>query len=183
MNTKNISRIVSVAMAIITMPAIAISQEVADSIATHELTEVVVQASRVIRKTDMDVYHPSKSALENSKNGMQLLRNLMIPTLTINDALGTISAAGQSVQVRINGRESTIEQLQALLPETVKRVEWMDNPGLRYGGANYVLNVIVVNPSVGGAFMADAKPALNCAWGKYNVSAKFNAGYSQWEVG
>ena len=183
MNTKNISRIVSVAMAIITMPAIAISQEVADSIATHELTEVVVQASRVIRKTDMDVYHPSKSALENSKNGMQLLRNLMIPSLTINDALGTISAAGQSVQVRINGRESTIQQLQALLPETVKRVEWMDNPGLRYGGANYVLNVIVVNPSVGGAFMADAKPALNCAWGKYNVSAKFNTGYSQWEVG
>ncbi|WP_438589288.1 hypothetical protein [Duncaniella dubosii] len=63
---------------------------------------------------------------------MQLLRNLMIPTLIVNDALGSISAAGQSVQVRINGRVTTIEQIKALLPETIKRVEWIDNPGLRY---------------------------------------------------
>lgn len=44
----------------------------------------------------MDVYHPSKSAVENAKNGMQLLNNLMIPTLTVNDALSTVQAAGQS---------------------------------------------------------------------------------------
>ncbi len=50
-------------------------------------------------------------------------------------------AAGQSVQLRINGRESSIEQVRALLPETIRRVEWIDNPGLRYGGANYVLNL------------------------------------------
>lgn len=83
----------------------------------------------------MDVYLPSKSAVENSKNGVQLLGNLMIPSLSVNDALGTIQAAGQSVQVRINGRESTIDQVRTLLPETIKRVEWIDNPGLRYKGA------------------------------------------------
>ncbi len=44
----------------------------------------------------MDVYHPSKSAVENSKNGMQLLRNIMIPTLTVNDALGFNQRCGQS---------------------------------------------------------------------------------------
>lgn len=84
----------------------------------------------------MDVYHPSKSAVDNSKNGMQLLNNLLIPSLSVSDALGSITAAGQSVQVRINGRTATIDQVRALLPETIKRVEWMDNPGLRYGGAN-----------------------------------------------
>ncbi len=103
----------------------------------------------------MDVYHPSKSAVDNSKNGMQLLRNLMIPTLTVNDALGSISAAGQSVQIRINGRVATIEQVKALLPETIKRVEWIDNPGLRYNGANYVLNFIVTNPTLGGSLMLE----------------------------
>lgn len=154
-----------------------------DSLPAQELQEIVIEAPKVIRKADMDVYHPSKSAVENSKNGMQLLNNLMIPTLNVSDALGTIQAAGQSVQVRINGRESSIDQVRALLPETIKRVEWIDNPGLRYGGANYVLNFIVINPTLGGSLMTLARPALNQAWGLYMADAKFNTGRSQWQIG
>lgn len=161
----------------------AVAQEPADTAEALQLNEVVIEAPKIFRKADMDVYQPSKSAVDNSKNGMQLLRNLMIPTLSVNDALGTLTASGQSVQVRINGREATVEQLKAILPETIKRVEWIDNPGLRYGGANYVLNVIVANPTLGGSLMAQAQPALNCAWGNYRANAKFNTGRSQWEVG
>lgn len=154
-----------------------------DTIAAKELQEVVIEAPKVIHKADMDVYHPSKSAVGNSKNGMQLLGNLMIPSLTVSDALGTVQAAGQSVQLRVNGREATIDQVRALLPETIRRVEWIDNPGLRYGGANYVLNIIVANPTLGGSIMASARPALNTAWGFYMADAKFNIGRSQWEIG
>ncbi len=157
--------------------------ESTDSIPAQELKEIVIEAPKVIRKADMDVYHPSKSAVEASQNGLQLLNNLMIPTLSVSDALETIQAAGQSVQVRINGRESSITQVKALLPESIKRVEWIDNPGLRYGGANYVLNFIVSNPTTGGSLMAMARPALNQAWGVYFADAKFNTGASQWEVG
>lgn len=157
--------------------------ETADSIATRELQEIVIEAPKVIRKADMDVYHPSKSAVDNSKNGMQLLNNLMIPSLSVSDALGRITAAGQSVQVRINGRTATIDQVRALLPETIRRVEWMDNPGLRYGDANYVLNFIVANPTVGGSLQLSARPALNTAWGFYMADAKLNFGKSQFEIG
>lgn len=154
-----------------------------DTVTTHELQEVVIEAPKVIRKADKDVYHPSKSAVDNSKNGMQLLNNLMIPSLSVSDALGSITAAGHSVQVRINGRTATIDQVRALLPETIKRVEWMDNPGLRYGGANYVLNFIVANPTLGGSLQVYARPALNTAWGFYMADAKFNFGKSQFEIG
>lgn len=167
----------------ILLPAITAAQEAKDTIAVSELDEIVIEAPKVIRKADMDVYHPSKSAVENSKNGMQLLNNLMIPSLNVSDALGTIQAAGQSVQVRINGRESSIDQLRALLPETIRRVEWIDNPSLRYNGANYVLNFIVANPTVGGSLMTMARPALNQAWGSYMADLKLNTGRSQWEVG
>lgn len=165
-------------------PLLSSAQDVEnDSIKLQELQEIEIQAPKVIRKADMDVYHPSKSAVENSKNGMQLLNNLMIPSLSVSDALGSIRASGQSVQVRINGRESTVDQVRALLPETIKRVEWIDNPGLRYGGANYVLNFIVTNPTVGGSLMTMARLAVNQAWGFYMADAKFNTGRSQWEVG
>lgn len=183
MSMTILTKIKTAAAIIIAVPAVALSQEASDTIMPQLLNEITIEAPKVIRKSDMDVYHPSKSAVDNSKNGMQLLRNLMIPTLNVNDALGSLSAAGQTVQVRINGRTATIEQVKALLPATIKRVEWIDNPGLRYGDANYVLNLIVSNPTVGGSFMAEAQPALNCAWGKYNASAKFNIGRSQWEIG
>ena len=161
----------------------AFASEPSDTIEDLELDEIVIEAPKVIHKADMDLYKPSKSAVEYSKNGIQLLRNLMIPTITVNEALGSISAAGQPVQVRINGREATIDQVKSLLPESIKRVEWIDNPGLRYGGADHVLNFIVVNPTVGGSLMAQAKPALNCGWGYYQADVKFNYGRSQWEFG
>ena len=169
--------------AAVVLPAVANGQAATDTIAVQELGEIVIQAPKVIRKADMDVYHPSKSAVENSRNGVQLLSNLMIPALTVSDELGTIQSAGQSVQIRINGRESSIDQVRALLPETIKRVEWIDNPGLRYGGANYVVNFIVTNPTVGGSLQTEARPALNAAWGFYTADAKFNVGRSQWEIG
>lgn len=160
---------------------IALAQETGDSIASQQLQEIVVQAPKVIRKADMDVYYPSRSAVDNSKNGVQLLNNLMIPSLTVTESLGIIQAAGQTVQVRINGRESSIEQVKTLLPETIKKVEWIDNPGLRYNWANYVLNFIVSNPTVGGSLMTNAMPAVNQVWGNYFADLKFNNGRSQFE--
>lgn len=145
----------------------------------QNLQEVVIEAPKVIHKSDMDVFYPSSSAVEHSKNGVQLLGNLMIPTLSVNDVMGTITTSGEGVQVRINGREATIDQVRNLQPETVKRVEWLDNPGLRYKGATAVLNFIVVNPTVGGSFDFDGMQAVNCPWGRDNVSLKLNSGHSQ----
>lgn len=157
--------------------------ESADTLSVTELAEIVVEAPKVIHKADMDVYHPSKSAVDNAKNGVQLLSNLMIPSLSVSDALGTVTSAGQSVQVRINGRAASVDQVRNLLPSTIKRVEWIENPGLRYNGANAVLNFIVANPTVGGSLMLYATQALNMAWGQYNPNVKFNFGRSQIEIG
>lgn len=162
--------------------SVAAQSAATDSVAVEELGEVVVQAPKVVRKADMDVYHPSRRAIEISKNGMQLLRNLMIPSLSVNDVLGSVTASGQAVQVRINGRQASIDDVKSLLPETVKRIEWIDNPGLRYGDATHVLNFIVRNPDMGGSLMANTNQALAKAWGEYMADAKLNNGRSQWEL-
>lgn len=171
------------AVSAMTLPLTMLAQESSDTITTQTLDEIVIQAPKVIRKPDMDVLFPSESAVKNSKNGMQLLNNLMIPTLTVNDVLGSISASGQAVQVRINGRVATVEQVRALLPESIKRVEWIDNPGLRYNGAAYVLNFIVTNPTAGGSLMLTTQPALTTRFGNYSADVKLNIGKSQWSAG
>ncbi len=176
-------RTILIALPMLLTTIVAAAQESSDTTSSRNLQEIVIQAPRVIRKADMDVYYPSQSAVNNSKNGVQLLNNLMIPSLTVIDALGTIQAAGESVQVRINGRQASIDQVRSLLPESIKRVEWMDNPGLRYNGANYVLNFIVSNPTVGGALQAEVEPALNAPWGFAWADLKLNSGRSQWKIG
>ena len=67
--TTTILKKILAAASIILIPAIAVSQETADTIPVHELNEVIVRAPKVIRKADMDVYYPSQSAVENSRNG------------------------------------------------------------------------------------------------------------------
>ena len=42
-------------------------QQQSDTIATQELQEIVIQAPKVLRKSDMDVLYPSVSAIEHSK--------------------------------------------------------------------------------------------------------------------
>ena len=57
MTTTILNRIMMAAVAIQT-PPMTFAQETADTIATHELQEIVIEAPKVIRKADMDVYHP-----------------------------------------------------------------------------------------------------------------------------
>ncbi len=153
-----------------------------DTVPSLELQEIVVQAPKVVHKADMDLFFPAAKIVERSKDGVQLLRNMMIPSLSVNEMLGTITTSGESVQLRINGRESTIDQVKNLLPSTIKRIEWIDNPGLRYKGAAAVLNFVVANPTLGGSLMTNAMPALNCAWGNYMANLKLNNGRSQWGI-
>lgn len=158
------------------------SQQLPDTTEVRNLNEVVIEASKVIHKPDRDIYFPNRNAVSNSQNGMELIRNLMIPSVMVNDIMGSIKSSGETVQVRINGREATIEQVRELLPETIRKVEYIDNPGLRYNGASAVLNIIVSNPTVGGSLMLQTMPALNCAWGENYGSLKFNKGRSQFGI-
>ena len=131
------------------------AQEVAPDTLTESkvLQEIVVSAPKVLHKSDMDLYIPSADAKALSKNGMQLLQNLKIPSVTVNEVLGTVSSLGSAVEIRINGRVASVEQMKTLSPDDIKRVEWIENPGLKYKGANAVINLIVRKPGLGGSFM------------------------------
>lgn len=159
------------------------AQEAAtDTIAAQHLQEVVVKASKVVRKAGMDIYYPSQSAVGYSKDGIQLISNLQIPTLMVNDVMETLTVGGSEIQVRINGRTASVQELKQTLPSTIKKIEWTDTPGVRYAGQTAVLNVVTANPEAGGSLMTNASQAFAKPWGKYNTSLKLNHGYSQYAI-
>lgn len=153
-----------------------------DTIPTYNLDEVVIEASKVIKKIDRDLYFPTAESKKLSSNGLQLLNNLSVPTLMVNDVMGSITSLGNTVQVRVNGRVATVNELKQINPDDIKRVEWISRPGLKYNGAFAVVNVITRNPTVGGSLMLSGMQSLDLPWGQYQGTLKLNNGRSQWGI-
>ena len=99
--------------------------EIPDSILadkTVQLSEVTVSATPVIHKVDRDLYIPSNDTKSRSNDALDLLQNMQLPTLNVNTVLNTIDCAGQSVEVRINGRKVGVEQIKSINPGSVGRI-------------------------------------------------------------
>lgn len=140
-----------------------------------ELHEVVVKGASMIKKADRQLYIPSADQMKVATNGVDLLRKLNIPTLVVNPMASTIALASQGkLDIRINGRPIDVKELKNIDPKYVVRVEYHDNPSLRYGGAEAVVDFIIKQPTSGGSLGLDMKQAVNQGWGEYNINAKIN---------
>lgn len=146
------------------------------------LDEVVVKGATVVHKPNLDSYRPRPQAKEMASDGLTLLANMQIPGIVVNQAMGSVTVNGSVPQIRINGREAQLDELQTLLPQSVIRVEYHQNPGLRYGNASAVLDFIVRNRDNGGSFMANGLQLVSEAFGNFLADVKINVGRSQWEL-
>ena len=83
--------------------------------ATHQLQEVVVKASRIIRTPEKQISMPTKYQIKASTNGLELLRSMQLSRLHVDMVNNKITSSAQGeVQLRINGAKVDIHQVQAL---------------------------------------------------------------------
>lgn len=155
------------------------------SISPQFLSEIVVTASPVINKTDRKVIRPDKETLRSSTNGIDLLRKLQLARISVNPLTNDIATSGGgSVVLCINGVEVTSAQISAIRPENVVRIDYHDNPGVRYAGADAVIDYITTRHDSGGNIVLDAFGAFES--GRYasidNFSGQYNRGRSVWNV-
>ena len=152
--------------------------------ASTELGEVVVEGDAVIQKVDRQILLPNKEQLGASSDGMSLLQNLQIPRIVVNPADNTVKTlANQDVQLRINGIEASNSEVMAINPKDVIRIEYHDQPGVRYNGAAAVINYIVRHRDTGGNLMLNASNGVTMpGWGEYHLSGKVNFGKSSFSL-
>ena len=152
--------------------------------ASTELGEVVVEGDAVIQKVDRQILLPNKEQLGASSDGMSLLQNLQIPRIVVNPADNTVKTlADQDVQLRINGIEASNSEVMAINPKDVIRIEYHDQPGVRYNGAAAVINYIVKHRDTGGNLMLNASNGVTMpGWGEYHLSGKVNFGKSSFSL-
>ena len=143
--------------------------------AAVSLDGVTVSASNLSSRSDRKLVFPSDRQVKAATNGMDLLQQLMLPKIQVNPLSNEIKIPGNGeVQLRINGVKVENQEIRALQPSDIIRIEYHDNPGLRYGDAEVVLDYIVRRPDTGGNLNLDLAQGVNAMWGEHNISGKIN---------
>ena len=147
------------------------------------LDEIVISASSTISKINQRIVFPTKLQLDHSANGMQLLNTMMLSGLNINPMTNTISSSdGGKVVLQINGVNTTSEEILTLQPRQIRRIEYSDYAGIRYGEASKIVNYIVTRDDKGGIIGMDLMNSLNILAGGDVFFAKFNKGKSEYAL-
>lgn len=145
-----------------------------------ELGEVVVESQAVIQKVDRQILLPSKEQMQASSDGVSLLQNLQIPRIVISPIDNSVKTlSDESVQLRINGVEASTADVKAINPKDIIRIEYHDQPGVRYNGAAAVVDYIVKHRDTGGSLMLAGTNGLTLPGiGNYYLAGKVHFGKS-----
>lgn len=140
------------------------------------LNDVTVTANAIIRKVDRQVVLPTQSQIKASHNGMDLLQRLQLSRLTIDPMNNKINiSGGGEVQLRINGALVQMADIIALRPDDIIRIEYHDDPGMRYNNAGAVIDYIIRRKDSGGNLSANLQNGIsNVGFAEDNVAAKVN---------
>ena len=142
-----------------------------------EMKEVTVEAARVTKKLDGMLIVPSDAQREAATDGYSLLGKLSLPRIRVDEVMRTIVPLTNngSVQLRLNGTLASKEDLLSLDPKLVKNIDFIDNPGVRYGdGIGYVIDIRTKRNTTGYVLGADLSNAVTTLNGDNTVYAKLN---------
>ena len=159
-----------------------IAQDIEKSVT---LDEVTVKGARIIQKVDGQWIYPTKQQIESSANGYSLLAKLTLPHIRVDEAMNSITALTNlgTVQVRINDVIATREDLQTLDMQSVDHIEFVDNPGVRYGeGIAYIIDIKVKKPVSGYVVGTQLTNTLSTVNGNESLFGKINHGRSEFAL-
>lgn len=141
------------------------------------LKGVTVTGSNVVEKIDRQIVIPSSRQIKAATSGYELLSHIQLPGLKVNSMERSISTvSGGRVQLRINDIEASTAQVQALRPDEVLRVEYIDNPDMQYANTDVdaVINYVVRRRESGVAGGFNLTNAVTTGFGNDNVYIKVN---------
>lgn len=153
---------------------------------THvTLDEVEVKAARIIPQTDGWTLYPVDEVKKTSHSGYAVLQKLNLPNIRIDDTgyqISTIDNRGK-VQIRINGIPAGKPELLSLNPADIRKIEFIDQPGVRYGDdVAYVIHIYTHSQPRGYQTGAEASQALNSHKGSYSLYGKWNKGKGEFSL-
>lgn len=147
-----------------------------------QLQNIEVVGNQQVRKVDRLLIYPSREQVKIASTSLDLLSEMMLPDLLVNPMERNISASGQSVELRVNGRKVKLSEIEALSPRDVLRVEYIDRPGVEYSGEiGAVINYITKQNLKGTSSLVNLMNATFTGFGNDEFSVKWN--HRKMEIG
>lgn len=149
---------------------------------TITLNEVTVKAAKVVNKTDGMIIYPTDAQKQASNNGYSILEKLTLANLRIDNISHSVTAIDNrgGVQIRINGIVVGKSEMLALNPKDIAKIDFINNPGVRYGdGIAYVIDIVTRRNESGYTIGTDLTSALTTLQGDGMVYGKWNRGKSE----
>jgi len=151
---------------------------------SKQLNDVTVTANNVIQKADRQIIIPNLLQQKTSSNGLSLLQHLQLSRISVNTLNSKVTTTmGDAVELRINGVKAEIQEVKALLPADVLKIEYHDNPGLRYGNVAAVIDIILKEKKNGGSISGELMNTINpLGIGDYQLSGNYHVGKSNFKT-
>ena len=152
---------------------------------TIMLDEVTVKAAKVVNKSDGMLIYPTDAQKQASNNGYSILEKLTLANLRIDNINHTVTSIDNrgSVQLRVNGIVVGKQEMLALNPKDIAKIDFINNPGVRYGESiAYVIDIVTRRSESGYTIGTDVTSALTTLQGNGSVYGKWNRGKSEWSL-
>lgn len=148
------------------------------------LGEVSVTASstRVIDLPDKSIVFPTQLEKDRSTDPLNLLTQISYaaPSLSVNEQGRSVTIEGRTPQILINGVKRNYDDLNALDPQDVLKVEYITYPDIRYS-APYI-NIVTVRNPTGGSFMANLRAPVTTRQENHQIYASYRRGIHEVSV-
>lgn len=141
-----------------------------------QLNEITVTSQSVFRSEKGHlVIFPDRQQKKHVFTGYDLLAGLMLPGVSINRSTGEVSVLAGSASLYINGIKATSDEIRALRPRDIVKIEYFDAPEGIYAGENVVINYIVKVPETGGYGEVAVEQKVGYLKGDYGFAGKVMA--------
>lgn len=148
------------------------------------IDEVTVTANQVIHSKGRTIVYPSGADVKASSTSISLFQKLPLAGLEANPINRTLSVDGGSPMILINGVPSSIEDVQALQPKDIEKIEYSRVTPARYAdkGTSGLINITLKKRTDGGQFYSWGRSAVSTTFVDANIRTSYHQGPSQFTL-
>lgn len=145
------------------------------------LSDVTVTASPVIKSKGRTIVYPSITDVNASATSISLFQKLPLPGMQADPITRSLAVDGGSPVILINGAPSSIDDINALQPKDIEKIEYTRFTPARYAdsGKKGFLNITLKKRNDGGQVYAWGRSAATTAFVDANVRVSYHQGPSQ----
>ncbi len=148
------------------------------------LGEVTVTGKHMIDARGRTLVYPSASDIKASSTSVSLFSKLPLPGLLADPINRTLSVDGGSPIILIDGVPASMDDVNALAPKNIERIEYSRITPARYAdrGSSGFINITLKKRDDGGDVYLWGRSAVSTAFVDANLRASYHQGPSQFTV-